>query len=232
MKYKILTLVFLIIGITKIFAQTAAQKISRMPISQNTKGTNTTLIFYLTGDGGMNSFSSNLIADLAVHNFKIIALDSKKYFWEEKAPEKMGGELSTAIDFYLTQTNTNQFVILGYSFGADASIFLATNLSASLTKKLKGVVLLSPSMATDLEVKVSDLFGFGDNTTGKYKTLATAWKLTKPIFCVAGADENNIFYNSLIKTKMVNKKMLPGSHKYTNNVSLLSNTIIGALTAF
>ncbi|MET4083218.1 type IV secretory pathway VirJ component [Pedobacter sp. UYP30] len=232
MKHKILTLALLIVGITKIYAQTAAQKISALPITVNTKGTNATLVFYLTGDGGMNSFSTKLIENLAAHNYKVIALDSKKYFWEEKAPEKMSKELSGAIDHYLKQTNTVDFALLGYSFGADASIFLAANLPSSLSGQLKGIVLLSPSMATDLEVKVSDLIGFGNNVTGKYKTLVTARKLTKPIFCVAGVDEENSFYDSLSKTKLVNKKTIPGSHKYNNNVSLVAATIVNGLTSF
>ncbi|MGY3052168.1 type IV secretory pathway VirJ component [Pedobacter sp. UYEF25] len=232
MTYKILIFALLGMSVSKTFAQTVAQKIARLPISENTRGTNTTLIFYLTGDGGMNSFSSNLISDLAAHNFKIISLDSKKYFWKGKTPEKMSEELPAAIDYYLKQTKAMQFVILGYSFGADAGIFLGSKLPNSLVEKLKGIILLSPSMATDLEIKVSDLFGFGGNVTGKYKTLATASKLVTPIFCIAGADENNIFYNNLVRTKRVDKKLLPGSHKYNDDDLLVAKTIIAALTAF
>lgn len=232
MSYKLFALLFISLCATQVSAQSAIEKPSTLPITVNAKGNNKTLIFYLTGDGGMNSFSTKLIATLTNQNYKVVTLDSKKYFWEEKSPDRIGRELSPAIDYYLKQTKTTEFALLGYSFGADAGIFLASNLSSSPSKDLKGLILLSPSMATDLEVKVSDLIGFGDNATGKYKTLPALKKVAKPVFCLAGADENSAFYNSLVTSKTISKKLIAGSHRYDNNVSLVANTITDALASF
>lgn len=205
---------------------------ANLPLTVNDKGTNKTLIFYLTGDGGINNFSTKLTENLIAKNYKVIILDSKKYFWEEKTPDVITKDLSPAIDHYIKQTNSSNFVLLGFSFGADASLFLASNLPVSLAQQLKGLILLSPSLATDLEVKVSDLIGFGDNATGKYKTLQNIKKINKPIFCLAGASEDNAFYNGLTTGKTVSKKTIPGSHRYNNDIPLVTNTVISALTSF
>lgn len=233
-KVRFKTVLFLVLSFfsTVGFAQPSNPKIADLPISANLKGTNKTLLFYLTGDGGMNSFSNKLIESLVAQNYKIITLDSKKYFWDSKSPESMGRELSIALDYYIKQSNTSTFAILGYSFGADAAIVLASNLSKPLNEKLSGLVVMSPSMATDLEVKVSDLIGFGAKTVGKYKTLPLAKKLNKPFFCIAGADEDNLFYNDLHVSKIVNKKTLSGAHKYDNNLPVLTKTILSALASF
>ena len=224
-------LLFLVVLTIRVSAQSSLQKFGLMP-NANLKGNNKTLIFYLTGDGGMNSFSTKLVQNLASLNYKVVPIDSKKFFWEEKTPASIGEDFSQLIYRFLKQTKSTEFVLVGYSFGADASIFVAANLAPSLNSQFKGIILLSPSMATDLEVKVSDMIGFGDSNSGKYKTMPTAKKLDKPIFCLAGADEDNPFYNGLITSEKVSKKLIPGSHRYNNDVSLVVSTIASALTSF
>ncbi|WP_443944695.1 AcvB/VirJ family lysyl-phosphatidylglycerol hydrolase [Pedobacter sp. AW1-32] len=202
-----------------------SQDISKLPLTAAAKPSAKKIIFYLSGDGGMNSFSQKLTAGIQNKNFAVISLDSRKYFWDQKTPEKMVQDLSAAISHYLTAWNIEEFSIVGYSFGADATLMLAPRLPKDLQSKLKSIVLLSPSNATDLVIKLTDMMGFG-NKEGKYKVLAESNKITQPIRFVFGKDEDAAIYKSIPERKNISKIQIPGSHKFDNDI----NSVLSAVS--
>ncbi len=46
------------------------------------------LIFYITGDGGFNEFSTALCKSLNKKGYDVFALDAKSYFYNKKTPDK------------------------------------------------------------------------------------------------------------------------------------------------
>src|SRR5690348_12054349 len=51
------------------------------------------LLFYITGDGGLNSFSSGLCSTLNKQGYDVIALNARKYFWSKKTTQQATADI-------------------------------------------------------------------------------------------------------------------------------------------
>ena len=200
----------------------------RFPVSVINVTGKKRLVFYFSGDGGINNFTENLCDQLGTKGFTVIRFNSRKYFWTKKTPEQIAKDAGEIITYYLSLYNKTDFSVVGYSFGADAAIYLASRLPKNLQSKLVSAILLSPSLATDFTIKFSDLLGI-ENTKGDYQTLPELNKLTIPVLCVFGEQGDKTFYNSIASKKNIRRMLLPGSHKFNNDVSKVVNTILIAL---
>ena len=191
---------------------------------QYTDNTDTTkpLIVYISGDGGMNSFTNSLIKSLNQKGYAILALNAKTYFWKKKDPQEFATAMSQAISSYLKNKKKNNFIILGYSFGADVSPFLSTRLPSSLHSKCKDLVLLSPSTNTGFEIKVVDMLGWG-GSKGK-NVVNELNKVTTPVVLFFGSDEKNFPTNEITIKKQV--VVMEGGHHYDNDVNDLASRIL------
>jgi|SRR5436190_2971457 type IV secretory pathway VirJ component len=179
------------------------------------------LIVYISGDGGMNSFTNSLIKSLNNKGFAILALDAKDYFWHKKEPEEFSTALSQATDTYLKNKKRNSFVVLGYSFGADVTPFFLTHMPANLNAKCKSAIMLSPSANTNFEIKLMDMLGWGSK---KGKNVVNELnKLTLPVVLFFGKDEDDFPVNEVTARKQV--VVMDGGHHYDNDVEELAKKI-------
>lgn len=183
------------------------------------------LIVYISGDGGMNSFSNSLIKSLNNKGYAILALDAKNYFWHKKEPQEFSSALSQATNTYLKNKKRNSFIVLGYSFGADVTPFLITRLPPNLYAKCKYAVLLSPSSNTNFEIKLVDMFGWGSKK-GK-NVVSELNKLSLPVVLFFGKDEDDFPVNEVTARKQV--IVMNGGHHYDNEVEELANKIVGKM---
>lgn len=218
----------LIISLILISSLCKAQDISKYPLQTIAKPNAQHLIFYISGDGGMNSFSQSLTQGLADKNYAIISLDSRKYFWEQKTPDKMAQDFNQIIGHYLKIWDKDKFSILGYSFGADAGIFLTPRLTKELQQKIKSTVFLSPSTSTDFVIKLTDMIGFGSKEA-KYKTLPELNKTSIIQYFIFGKDEESDFYKSIPDRKNITKTLIPGSHKFNNDIKKVISAVLSGL---
>jgi type IV secretory pathway VirJ component len=202
---------------------------SELPIHLFPKAGHKTMLLYLTGDGGMNSFSKSLINTMNDHGYAVVALDTRKYFWEKKEPAQFARDLRPIIDHYMKTWNKNDFALLGYSFGADVGAFVPPLLPAGIASQLKAVILLSPGISTGFVTKISNMLGMGGTDKDPYKVYPQLLKSPAPILCIFGAAENSDFYPVLKPTAKLKKTLVPGSHKYNDDVKLVAKTIIQAL---
>jgi type IV secretory pathway VirJ component len=187
------------------------------------------VVFFLTGDGGWNSFSQSLMAELGNKGYAVIALDTRNYFWKEKTPDQFGHDAEMMISYYLSAWNKNSFSIIGYSFGADVGAFLPNHISTRLSSKLKSVVLLSPGFSTGFVTKLSNMLGIGGSDNDKYKVYPELRKISVPVRCIFGDEEESDFYASLKATERIHKITIPGSHKYKNDTKMVVKAILPGL---
>lgn len=209
-------------------AQTVAD-LSSYPLHVQYKRSNKPIVIYLTGDGGWNSFSEGLINELGKNGFATIALDTRKYFWNQKTPDQFAKDMKTILAVYMKAWNKDSFSIVGYSFGADVGAFLPGHLSDDIGGKINSVVLLSPGLSTGYVVKLKNLINFGSTNKEKYKVYPELIKSTVPVLCIFGKDEDSDFHPVLKETDKIHKVLVPGSHRYDDNISLVAKTVIRGL---
>ncbi len=176
------------------------------------------LLFYITGDGGFNSFSTSFMQQWNRNGYPVIALNARSYFWKKKQPEVAATDISALLTDYMNKWHRNEIIFAGYSLGADVLSFIQTRLPATIANKIKHTVLLSPSNTTDFTVH---LFY---NSNGS-DVPAEINKLNKPVLVIFGKEETDI-PAAKISNKSATVITVPGDHHYDNQVQLLMAEII------
>jgi len=188
-------------------------------------GAKSTLIIFLTGDGGWNRFSRELCNKISGMGYNLVALDSRKYFWKEKTPDKFTQDVSSLVKYYQGKWHINHWVLVGYSFGADVVPFFSDNLKSSASVNLPGAsIMISPFSSTNFEVKLEDMIA-DIPSKGKYDVLSALQKTPTPTLVVYAADE--AYKLPVIKNNRSLKfEELPGGHHYNEDIDSLAGHII------
>ena len=226
MKYFKTTLFALLICFSgPVFSQGKAE-MSNYPLHISPSPDDKALVIYLTGDGGWNSFSQSLSAELQKNGYAVVALDTRKYFWDQKTPDQLARDIQRMIDYYMKAWNKSSWILVGYSFGADTGSFLPSRLTKSSGTQLESVVLLSPGFSTGFVTKISNMLGFGGTDKDKYKVYPELLKSPAPVLCIFGKDEDSDFYPVLKPTANIKKMLVPGNHKFNDDTKLIAKVII------
>jgi type IV secretory pathway VirJ component len=216
----------LLLAVLQVHAQSG---INNLPVVTKAPaaGTNSPLILYITGDGGMKKFSANVIESFHQKNYPVVALNALKYFWSKKSPQQAAKDVAALIKYYQSQWGGNHGILLiGYSLGADVMPFIYTSLPPEVAAEVKQLVLLSPSQNTDLEVHVSDMLGKSGN-----KGMSVPAEINKiagkPLLLVFGAEEKDFNFSAL--SVPYQKLILPGGHAYDEDANGVAGKILTAV---
>lgn len=182
------------------------------------------LVFYITGDGGLNKFSTALSTFINQQGYNICVLDARSYFWSRKTPQKAAADIASVITGKLPPGGGYRFSIAGYSFGADVLPFIVNNLPVSLKSQLKSVTLLSPSTTTDFQVHILDMLGAGKRR-GMDVVAAISQMQSPKTVILFGSDEKDFPVDKLTPA---NDKvlLLPGGHHFEGNTREVAELII------
>ena len=182
------------------------------------------LVFFISGDSGWTSFDQSLSETIAKRGMPVVGMDSQKYFWNAKTPEKSTADISKAIVYYMQQWNKKSFVLMGFSFGASVVPFIADRFSPDLKQNIRGIVSLSPDENADFEIHIADMLNFGKNK-GSYNVLSEMIKIKafNPV-CIFGKEEDNDVKEKLTK-EGIKTVVLPGGHYYDKDYVGLTDRI-------
>jgi type IV secretory pathway VirJ component len=198
-------------------AQDARLPIKTFPADDTTKP----LVFYITGDGGWTGFSDAFLQSINKAGYPVVALNARKYFWNKKTPASMAMELSQLINKYMMQLKCDSLVLIGYSFGADATPFLYNYAGTPFTKKVTHIVLMLPYTTTDFEVHLTEMIGIASHDA--YSVVNEVNKITKPILFILGTEKDQFPVQTLTNKNHVVLTEGGGHHfdDKANNVAAL-----------
>lgn len=179
------------------------------------------IVFYISGDGGFNSFSRSFMKQWNAAGFPVVALNSRSYFFRSKQPEVAAKAIADLLNHYLLAWKRNNVIVVGYSFGADVLPFIQTRLPQLLQTRIAHTILLSPSHTTDFEVHL--FYGHSGSSVP-----AEINKLNNATLLVYGNKENDVPVNE-IKNAKVTSLVFSGDHHYDDNVGELVAQIIKRL---
>ncbi|MFT4094369.1 MAG: AcvB/VirJ family lysyl-phosphatidylglycerol hydrolase [Niabella sp.] len=192
----------------------------------NTSDHQKPLLVYFSGDGGFNSFTNALLADLSGNGYDIVAINSKSYFWRKKTPQQTAAFIQPYLQKYLPDHKLQSFVLIGYSFGADVMPFVYNNLSTGFAKSGTKIILLAPSPTTDFEVHMLDMAG----GSGKYNmdVVAEINKIKNvPVYMISSSKSD--FPVNNIKSKNICKTILNGSFHFDKDPKVVLPVIYKSL---
>jgi type IV secretory pathway VirJ component len=178
----------------------------------------------ISGDGGWYGFEQSIADNLANIGIPTVGLDSRKYFWSRRTPEKTAVDVARALSFYGKKWGRNKFLLIGYSVGAELVPFIVTRLPEAVKSATISAVLLSPDLYTDFEVHFTNMLGMGNhqNTYDVIKEIKSIQPLLT--LCIFGDGEKSKVPELLAGTS-VKIKAIPGDHHYKFNLPLIIQTM-------
>ena len=202
----------------------AIAQTNKLPVREWNLASEKPLVFYISGDGGFTDFSSGLCSLINKSGYGITFFNSYTYFWNKKTPAQTANDIASYIERQFSKRNNQQFILTGYSFGAEIVPFVVNNLPDTVKKKLVSTVLLSPSPSTDFEVHVWDMMG------GKKKrsmdVVAEINKMEQQKTATIFGNKENDFPVSQIKLKNYSNENLPGGHRFEGNTEEVVKTML------
>jgi type IV secretory pathway VirJ component len=178
----------------------------------------------LSGDGGWYGFEQRIAQNLGIHGIPTIGIDTRKYFWKRKTPEKTASDMEALLKFFSSKWDKHNFIIMGYSQGAEIVPFLISRFTGPVKSCIKSAVLLSPDTTTDFEVHISNMIGAG-NSQNTYNVIDEINKiLNTNILCIFG-DGEKTKVPSILKPTPVRTVFVPGDHHYKGNSTLIVQTM-------
>jgi type IV secretory pathway VirJ component len=192
-------------------------------IKEKVKVSSAPAALFFSGDGGWFSFEQAIAERLGSYGIPTIGIDTKKYFWNRKTPEKVASDMTEILNYYGKEWGKTQFIIIGYSQGAEIVPFLVTRFPDYLKSKIVSVLLLSPETTTDFEIHITNMLGLGSRKN-TYSVIDEINKLLNiNTICIFGENEKSPVPN-LLKGTSVKIVVIPGDHHYKNNTEYIVKT--------
>jgi type IV secretory pathway VirJ component len=185
------------------------------------------LVLFITGDAGLKKFNVSMIDAFTKKGYAVVALNTLKYFWKKKTPQQAGADVAALLKHYAGQWGHKNFLLVGYSMGADVLPFIYNNLPADVQAQSQQLVFMSPSRFTDLEVHVSEMLGKTSNN-GLSVPGAMNHITGKPLLLLFGEGEKDFDLQEL-HIQNYKHMVLPGGHHYDNNAGNVVQTILSHL---
>ncbi|MFS8083680.1 MAG: AcvB/VirJ family lysyl-phosphatidylglycerol hydrolase [Ginsengibacter sp.] len=182
------------------------------------------LLFYISGDGGLNKFSVGLCQSLNDKGFDVVAIDAKAYFNDKKTPEQTTLDIAGYLSKKLTGRVNRKIALIGYSFGADVLPFVLSRLPKNILDDVEVSFIMASSGSTDFEIHWLDMFG-----SNKKRNMDVVDEINKipnqKIVIINGSDDNNLDINR-IHLKKYTLVVLPGDHHFDGDTNVIVDKIM------
>jgi type IV secretory pathway VirJ component len=195
-----------------------------LPVTEWASVKDAPLVLYISGDGGLNDFSTSFCDGYHQAGYNVSALNAKSYFWNKKKPEDVAAEINSYVQGKFSGKTQKRWTLIGYSFGADVLPFIINRLPDSTRSALTGAVMISPSTSTDFEIHWSDMLGFGKKRGMDVVAEINRMPGVKTV-TVFGDDEKD-FPISKITIKNYTNRVLAGGHHFDGDTAQLVRAII------
>ena len=178
-----------------------------------------------SGDGGWADLDRNVSAGLAAAGVPVVGFNSLRYFWTPRTPDTAATDLARVITHYSAAWHRPRVILVGYSFGADALPFLVNRLEAPLRSQVTNVALLGLSTTAQFEFHLAEWFG--QDSGPEYSTVPEVNRLTVPITCVRGAEEDESACG-LIRNPRARVVTVGEGHHFGGEYDELAHVILGS----
>lgn len=186
------------------------------------------LFVFITGDGGWNTFNRTLCEKIASKGIPVVALDSRKYFWDGKTPEQTTADITSVIQYYTRLWRCGKVVIAGYSFGAAIVPFIMNRFPPGVKNTINFSLLIAPDNTSDFEIHLSDMLNMGI-VKGKFDVIKEIQAGDfKKYIAVFSKDENKNVQQSY-QLPGVRIENFAGNHHFDGGYDTLTDLIVAEI---
>jgi type IV secretory pathway VirJ component len=151
----------------------------------------------MSGDGNWAHFISELSDTLAERGIPVAGLKSRSWLSHPRTPEELATDMQRVLRYYLKAWSVHDFIIVGYSRGADFAPFLVNRLGPDLRSNLRGVALFSPTLAANFTFHIEDLVRFVARKDDRPTVPQIDEIHGLPLLCVYGKEDKETLCPSL-----------------------------------
>jgi type IV secretory pathway VirJ component len=177
----------------------------------------------ITGDGGWAGLDQELAAQLAASGIPTVGLNSLKYFWSGRTPERTAADVARLLRHYFAAWSKRRVLLIGYSFGADVLPFVVNRLPKDLRARVASVNLLGIDSDASFEIRIAEWVasdGAGLPTRPELAALGTL-----PVLCIYGEGERESICPSLTGAA-VTREQIGRGHHFSGQYARLAERIL------
>jgi len=173
-----------------------------------------------SGDGGWYGFEQSISNRLANKGISVLGIDTRKYFWNRRTPEKTASDISDLLNYYGKIWKKSRYLLMGYSQGAEIVPFVLSRLPDELKSRVVSTVMLSPAINTDFQVHITNMLGLG-NRQNTYNVITEISEIQSTRQIIIFGENEKTEVPELLKSKPVEIVRIPGDHHYKSNTALI-----------
>ncbi|HEX7755352.1 MAG TPA: AcvB/VirJ family lysyl-phosphatidylglycerol hydrolase [Niabella sp.] len=182
------------------------------------------LVVYISGDGGLNSFTNDFCTTINKSGYTVAAINARSYFWSKKTPEQAAADIAAYVEAALKGRQNQQMTLIGYSFGADVAPFIINRLPGAAKRSLASTILMAPSASTDFEIHIADMWGKAKKRGMDVISEINKMGATRTAIIRAADDKD--FPVQLITLKNCRNEVLRGGHHFDGDTGFLAATVL------
>lgn len=214
-----------LLSISSLVLLISCQSNDAFPITEWNSNSDKPVIFYISGDGGFNTFSKTFSQELHQHGYDVFALNTKKYFWKKKTPLQASQDTENYLKQVTKNRKNKKIIIIGYSYGADVAPFIYNRFDADFQKNIQNLVIIGPSKVNDFEIHVEEYIR-GEQEYG-FSVLREINQIKNVSFTLVVSDlEYKYFPINEITLKDYKFLHLKGNHHFDGNTKMLADSVI------
>jgi type IV secretory pathway VirJ component len=179
----------------------------------------------MSGDGGWAGLDQDVAAALSAKGIPVVGLDSLRYYWTARSPDKLAADTDRMIRYYTGHFGKERVLLIGYSQGADVLPFAVNRLPAATRAHVALAAVMGMSDHALFEFHLSSWIS--DDSSGP-ATLPEVNRIAGiPVLCIYGADETDSLCPKL-DARRFNIVKLKGGHHFDGDYAGLARQILAA----
>ena len=167
---------------------------------------------------------SKALEELVKLNYSVVGVDVLRYFWEYKSPEQAAADLAKLMAYYRQTWDAENFVLAGYSFGADILPAVYNRLLPQDQANIPLLVLLAPAERASFEIHVSGWLGQDAGELAVAPEVAVIPK--NKLLCIYGKEERDERGCTALDNSAAEVVELPGGHHFDQDYPKLTRRIL------
>lgn len=198
---------------------------SPFPVTVWNSDSDKPVIYYISGDGGFNTFSKTFAQEIHHFGYDVFALNTKKYFWKKKTPLQASRDSENYLKQIIKNRKNKKIIIVGYSYGADVAPFIYNRFDPDFKKNIQKLIIIGPSKVNDFEIHLQEYvtgsMQYGYSVTNEINHLKNV-----PFTLIVSDFEYKYFPNTEITLKDYQFVHLPGNHHFSGNTKMLAKSVV------